>query len=114
MLKIYGEVYTFDIQHDRIDITSKYSGMQEVHIEAKPEEDFSVFDLGPAIANDVLICCKTAYIGEFNYPNACLHIIQKAGNSIVLDIHLPRGNKSEPIDSGRIILTIRDYVNKYE
>ena len=76
MFKVYGEIYTFDIKHETIDITSIYSGMHNIHIDANPEEDFSVFDLGPAIANDIKICCQTITIDNSSYSNACLHVVQ--------------------------------------
>lgn len=115
MFNIKGEIYQINISHEQIDITSPYSGVEQVHIEANlPEEDFSIFDLGPGIATDIKALCKSATIGDAIYENACIHIYQKAGKYTDVTIHEARESRDVPIDSGRVVLHIKDYVVKYE
>ena len=114
MFKILGEVYTFDIQHNKIEISSEYSGMEHVLITASEQEDFSIFDLGPAIARDITMSCENMYVGKYNYPHGTFRILQNPGKSVLVELRVPRANPTDPIDSGRIFLTIKDYVKKYE
>lgn len=114
MFKIYGEIYTIDIQPTKIDITSDIPSLKEVHIIANPGEDFSIFDLGPAIVEDITMLAENIKVGEFYYPQGCLRIKQKAGKWVEVTIRAPRQRPTDPIDSGPQIHFIRDYVMKYE
>ena len=114
MFCIIGEIYNIQIQHTLISITTEISGLKNVFIEANENEDFSIFDLGPAIADNITMSCERAQIGEFYYPNACITIKQRAGKDIEVLIRLPRTRKTDPIDSGRQIHYIKDYVVKYQ
>ena len=55
MFVVKGEIYTFTFEPEKITIHSDISGMHEVSIESNYNEDFSIFDLGPAITDDVEI-----------------------------------------------------------
>ena len=114
MFCIKGEIYYIKIEPTLISITTEISGLKDVFIEANENEDFSLFDLGPAITDRITMTCARAQIGEFYYPNACFSINQKAGKSVEILIRLPRSKKTDPIDSGRQIHFIKDYVIKYE
>lgn len=114
MFKIYGEIYTIDIQPTKIDITSGIPSLKEVHIIANPGEDFSLFDLGPAIVDDITMLAENIKVGEFNYPKGCLRIKQNAGKWVEITLRAPRQRPTDPIDSGPQIHYIKDYVMKYE
>jgi len=115
MVKIKGELYNITIEHEKIEIIpATISTLVSIVIEANPEEDFSIFDLGPAIASHVVMQTGKCTIGNAVYPNTCIVIDQKAGDWIVIDIKKPRASRDVPVDSGDTIYVMKEYIVKYE
>ncbi len=114
MYVVHGEVYTFTFETEKIDISSSIPNTFKIHIEAKYNEDFSVFDLGPYVANDVEMFAAIANINDVEYSNVYIHIRQSAGNYISIDIReRPINFHTDPINSGGQICYLKDYVNSY-
>ena len=115
MMKIKGELYNISIEHEKIEITPiSVTSLVSITMEANPGEDFSIFDLGPAIAAHVVMQTGRCTIGNAVYPNTCIVVDQKAGQWIMIDIKKPRASRDLPVDSGDTIHVMKEYVMKYE
>ena len=114
MFVVKGEIYTFTFEPEKITIHSDISGMHEVSIESNYNEDFSIFDLGPAITDDVEILAASAKIDASTKNNVYLHVIQAPGDFIKFEIKTqPADIQTDPLDSGTRLLYIKDYVRGY-
>lgn len=113
MVQIFGELYYIQIDHDKITATPKVTSLPAISAEANPEEDFSVFDLGPAIASSIKMQTGLCKVGLNAYAHACIDVEQKAGDYIIMTIRQPRTNDTDPVDSGAVIHVFKDYVVKY-
>ena len=113
MITIQGELYDFLIEHDKISISSKIPSLMPIQIFSNPEEDFSIFDLGPAIVGDIKMQAASCTIGNAIYENICLCVQQVPGKYVQFIIKHQRENQDDPIDSGATIQTLRDYIVKY-
>ena len=115
MVKIKGELYNITIEHERIEISPiSVPSLVSIVMEANPGEDFSIFDLGPAIAGHVVMQTGRCMIGNSIYPNTCIVVDQKPGEWIMIDIKQPRASRDVPVDSGATIHVMKEYIMKYE
>lgn len=114
MYIVYGDVYTFTFTPELITIKSPIHGLKDIEIVANHDEDFSIFDLGPHIAEDVEMLAASVKIGVSRRNNVYLHVWQAAGNYIKIEIKTqPSDPRTQPIDSGDRLEYIKDYVRTY-
>ena len=113
MTKIKGETYNITIDTNTISLEPIVQNLPLISVNANEQEDFSIFDLGPAIVNHIVIQVANCTINDTIYQGSCLVIDQEAGNYIQIVFREPRTNRTHPIDSGNIIYTFKDYVVKY-
>ncbi len=114
MVNIDGELYKIQIEHNRIQVQGKVPSLKSIDITAMPDEDFSIFDLGPAISGHIIIQAGNTIIGSDNYPNSCLIVNQKPGSYFEMTIKSQRARDTDPVDSGNTIHFFKDYIIKYE
>ena len=50
MYVVHGEIYTFEFNDEKVDIKSELPNTFKIHMEAKYNEDFSVFNLAKYIS----------------------------------------------------------------
>lgn len=113
-MTIYGELYTFNIEPYRFDITPKVPTLSSVSMEAIGNEDFSIFELGPVIVDNITFQATGCTIGDHNYGKVCVNVIQHNGKYIIVTFRHPRANETDPVDSGEVITAIKDYVIRFE
>ena len=108
------ELYDIDIGPFVIKMTPKISSLKEVTIQSNGGEDFTIFELGPAIADNVVMQANSFNMGEIKQLDVCLEIVQKAGKWISITVRKGRAHHNDPVNSGEVIFTIKDYVIKFE
>lgn len=113
-MTIYGELYTYVITPTYFSCYPKWVTMKPVILESNSDEDFSIFELGPAIVQKIEMMVNDVEIGNEKYNGYCLEVEQKAGQYIILRIRKPRTDSSQPLASGEIVWQFKDYVVKYE
>lgn len=113
MVKIQGENYNILIEEKLITLQPIVESLPAISINANDKEDFSIFDLGPLIANHVIISATSCNINEFSYDRPCIIVDQDPGNFIQIIIREHKSRVDDPIDAGNIIYTFKDYVMKY-
>ena len=115
MVKIKGELYDILIEPLKITITPiSVPSLPSIIIYGTENEDFSIFNLGPAIINHIAMQTGNCIIGSTIYEKTCLVVDQKPGQWIMFDINQPRSSKYDPIDSGQTIHIVKEYIMKYE
>ena len=111
MYVVHGEIYTFTFEPETITIDSKIGGTDKIVLDSYIDEDFSIFDLGPHIADDIQILANSCTINGETTHNVFLHVKQSAGNFIKVEIKTqPADVRTEPIDSGTRIHYMKDYI----
>ena len=111
MYVVHGEIYTFTFEAEHITIKSEIPGMHTVEIESNYNEDFSIFDLGPYVTDNVEILAAYAKIDDSTKNNVYLHVIQSPGNFIKIEIkRQPADIQTDPIDSGERLFYLKDYI----
>ena len=113
-MTIYGELYTYVITPTYFSCYPQWVTMQPVVLESNSDEDFSIFELGPAIVQKIEMMVNDVQIGNEKYNGYCFEVEQKPGKYILLRIRKPRENSSQPLASGEIVWQFKDYVIKYE
>ena len=113
-MTIYGELYTFAIEMYTFDIEPKFTGMQSINMTAAGDEDFSIFELGPVIVDNIKMRVATCIINGVTFNDACIEVEQYKGQWIQVTIRSKRLHDTDPIDSGEVIAIIKDYVVKFE
>lgn len=114
MYIVHGEIYTFTFDAEHITIESDIPKMHKIELESNNNEDFSIFDLGPAIADDIEILAAWAKIDAATRNNVYLHVIQSPGEFIKIDIRKqPVDIHTDPLDSGERLFFLKDYVRTY-
>ena len=113
MVKILCENYNVIIEEKLITLEPMVANLPPIIINANEKEDFSIFDLGPLIANHVIISTASCRIDEFDYEQPCIVVDQEPANFIQIVIREYNPFSDRPVDSGNIIYTFKDYVVKY-
>ena len=114
MYVVHGEIYTFTFEAETITIKSDIGGTDKITLDSYVDEDFSIFDLGPYVADDVKMLANSCTINGTTTNNVFLHVQQSAGNYIKLEIKTqPADVRTDPIDSGTRLHFMKDYVRTY-
>lgn len=115
-MTIYGELHIFKMEPFVIEVEPKIPSLDTLRITANDGEDFSIFELGPAIANNVIMQANSCTINNSDTPinDICLQVIQNPGRTIDIIIRAGRENHDDPVDSGEILYVLKDYVIKFE
>jgi hypothetical protein len=113
-MTIYGELYTFRIEMFVFEADPKFSNMQTITMTAAGDEDFSIFELGPIIVNNIKMHVASCTINTTTYNDACIEVEQYKGQWIQITVRRARANPSDPIDSGEILAVVKDYIVRFE
>ena len=113
-MTIYCELYTIEITNELFLIKPKIDTLDTITLKANEGEDFSLFELGPAIASNVIMQTNKATIGNAVFDHVCLEVVQNPGHFISITIRQARPNRSVPVNSGEVITVIKDYMIKFE
>lgn len=115
MVKIKGELYNITIEPLKISIEPiSIQSLPTIVINGTSEEDFSIFDLGPAIINHIILQTGRCTIDNAIYEKTCVVIDQNPGHWILINIKQPRQSLDLPVDSGDTIHIMKEYIVKYE